>query len=110
VRLKKQVQSSGSFVQGPAFASSNCFLTGGQSASAGAAADVQGLSASHGGQTSEQGDKLSSGVGGWQHQDGTGAKASASGIANTNAGDHFLDLSGDLATNDVLISLERHGE
>lgn len=110
MRLERWKADSGSHVQGPALAGGNSLFRVGQGGSTGAATDVQGLSASHSRQTSKESNKLGGGVSGRHHQDGTGAKASAGGIANANAGDHFFDLSGDLAANDVLVSLEGHGE
>lgn len=67
------------------------------------------MRAGDGRQAVEQRDELSGGVGGRHHQDRASAKTGTGCVANTNAGDHLFDVSGDLAANDVLVSFEGHG-
>jgi hypothetical protein len=97
---------SGGGVESPALASGNSFLAGRHGCVAGGTADVQGLSAGHGGQASKQLHQVGTGESSRNHIDA--ATSHTSVIGNTQGGNDFFDRSSDLAANDVAISLERH--
>ena len=97
---------SGSGVKSPALASGNSLLARSHGCVTSGAADVQGLSTGHGRQTSEQIHKVGAGESSRNHVDA--ATGHAGVVGNAKGGDDFFDRSGDLAANDVAISLERH--
>jgi hypothetical protein len=97
---------SGSGVKSPALASGNSLLARSHGCVTSGTADVQGLSAGHGGQTSKQLHQIGTGESSGNHVNT--ATGHASVVGDAKGGDDFFDRSGDLAANDVAISLERH--
>ena len=103
---QKRRRRSGGDIQSPTLVSGNSLFASRHSGITSGAADVEGLSAGHGGQASKQFYKIGAGESSRDHVDAAASHAGV--IGNTQGGDDLLDRRGDLTANDVAIGLVRH--